>query len=272
MKYLFSLLIISLSAAGCTTARHSSKENDGLNYLILNPAIRFLDFDPLGNLYILDETDRVSKYDTTGKLLFHVVNNNLGEAHSIDVGNPFKTMVFYRDQQTILLYDRTLSEIQRIRLAEWKLHDITAACLSPDNALWMFDGTNRVLIKSGDDGNALLTSDPFDIIAPASVRPDFIYDLDHFLLLKETSHPVSVFDDFGKFIYNVEIPVEEFFSVSSPFVITGTGNEIQMYDIAERKFLTPVLVKTNVENNRIYKSGNKYYATDGKGIYILTEI
>ena len=263
--------MISLSVTGCSTARHPSKENDQLNYLILNPAIRIFDFDPLGNLYILDETDKVSKFDTTGRLLFHVVNNNLGEAHSIDVGNPFKTMVFYRDQQTILLYDRTLSEIQRIRLADWQLHDITAACLSSDNALWMFDGTNRVLIKTGDDGNAILTSDPYDIIDPGSARPDFIYDLDHFLLLKETNHPVSVFDDFGNFINNLEIPKVDFFSVSSPFVITGSGNEIQMYDISERKFMSPTILKTNLENSRIYKSGNKYYAVDGKGVYILTE-
>ena len=122
------------------------------DYFILAEGIRIAKMDHLGNIYIVDDQNRLSKFDTTGLRMFNVVNNNLGEIHSIDVGNPFKIMTFYRDQQTILLLDNTLSEIQRIRIADWKLQDVTAACLSPDNALWLFDGTNKTLIKMEDSG------------------------------------------------------------------------------------------------------------------------
>ncbi|MGB4849580.1 MAG: hypothetical protein WBP41_16775 [Saprospiraceae bacterium] len=266
MKYGFWLMICFVIMA-CAVTKHPTNENSGMKYLILNPSIRIVDFDPLGHVYILDENDRLSKYDTTGQLLCHVVNNNLGEANSLDVGNPFKTFVFYRDQQTILIYDRTLSEIQRIRLSDWGLHDVTAAGLSPDNAIWVFDGTNRVLVRLDDHGNALLTSDPFDIIGPGSPRPDFIFDMDQYLLLKESNHPISVFDDFGKFLYNADINKDTFFSVSTKYVVTGSGKYIQMYDIAERKYVAPVLLKENVGEKKIYPSGGRYYVVDGKGIY-----
>lgn len=261
--------MIFLFITACALTKRPLTENTGMKYFILNPSVRIVDFDPLGHVYILDENDRLSKYDTTGQLLCHVVNNNLGEAHSLDVGNPFKTFVFYRDQQTILIYDRTLSEIQRIRLSDWGLQDVTAACLSPDNAIWLFDGTHRVLLKLDDHGNALLTSDPFDIIGPGSPRPDFIFDIDQYLLLKEKNHPISVFDDFGKFLYNADINKDAFFSVSTKYVVTGTGTHIQMYDVAERKNVASVFLKKNVGANKIYMSGGRYYVLDGKGISVV---
>src|SRR6185503_11993002 len=139
MRY-FLWITFGLIFPGCTVSKHPLSSRDQLKYFIVNPSIRMLDFDPLGNLYIVDSNDRLIKYDSTGHVLSNVVNNNLGQVHGLDVGNPFKTMVFYRDQQTIIIYDRTLSEMQRIHLTDWSLHDVTAACLAPDNAIWVFDG------------------------------------------------------------------------------------------------------------------------------------
>src|SRR5688572_24447193 len=144
------------------------------DYFILRDDIQMMDMDHLGNIYIVDESDRLFKFDTTGQLTYMVVNNNLGHIHSIDVGNPFKIMTFYKDQQTIILYDNTLSEIQRIPLIEWELQDVTAANLSSDNAIWVFDGANKVLMKMSDKGDPVLTSDPFDILNTPTNRPDYI--------------------------------------------------------------------------------------------------
>jgi hypothetical protein len=228
-----------------------------------------MDFDPLGNLYIVDGNDRLIKYDSTGHMLFNVVNNNLGQVHSLDVGNPFKTMTFYRDQQTILIYDRTLSEIQRIRLSDWDLHDVTAACLAPDNAIWVFDGLKKVLVKMNPTGDAILTSDPFDILRPASARPDFIYDADHFLVLKETGFPITIFDDFGKYLYAAGIKESESFSVSNQYIVMSSGSSIGMYDIVKRQMQTPISVKENLTGKRIYFFANRFFISDEKGIYML---
>lgn len=243
-----------------------------MHYLIPAAGIRILEFDPLGNLYILDEKDRISKYDTTGHLLSHVVNQDLGEAHSLDVGNPFKTMIFYRDQQVILIYDRTLSEIQRIRLNDWGLNDVTSACLSPDNAFWIFDGKNKVLVKLTNSGHALVSSDPFDILNAGSPRPDFIYDLDHFLLVKEVYHPISVFDDFGKFLYTTDILKESFFSLSSKFIVTSSDQSLQRYDIVDRKMLSPISLKENMSGDKVYLYGDRIFGVDRKGVYIIPRV
>ena len=120
MKIIAFILIIFFIQS-CETTRRPVTSTQARDYFILSPAIKGMEIDPLGHFYILDESDRLSKYDTTGLLLHHVVNPNLGHVHSIDVGNPFKILVFYRDQQSVILYDKTLSEIQRIQLTNWML-------------------------------------------------------------------------------------------------------------------------------------------------------
>ena len=266
MKYGL-LLIISFCITSCGASKHQASDQKAVAYLIVHPSIRILDIDPLGNLYILDANDRLSKYDTAGHLLYHVVNNNLGQVHSLDVGNPFKTMVFYRDQQMILLYDRTLSEIQLFRLSDWDLHDITAACLSSDNAIWLFDGMNKVLLKTNQSGGAIVTSDPFDMIRPASTRPDFIHDMDHLLLLKEINQPVSVFDDFGKYLYST-IPHEaEIFSVMDHILVTGSASSIQLYDLEDRIMLDSIPQGEDMTGKHVYLFAGHLYVYDDRGVY-----
>ena len=268
MRYSF-LLSFGLLYTGCISTHQTTVNLNHPNYFILNSSIRILDIDPLGNLYITDGNDRLSKYDTTGQLLSYAVYNNLGRIHSLDVGNPFKTMLFYRDQQTIVLFDRTLSEIQRIRLSEWGLHDVTAVCLTPDNAIWLFDGLKKVLIKTNQSGDVVLASDPFDIIRPESQRPDLIYDADHLLLLKEEGYPLSVFDDFGKYIYTPDMIENENFSVSDQYVVMSSDSSVVLYDITNRRLMPPMNLKDNLRRKRIYLFANHFYISDDQGVYIL---
>ncbi|HUR31561.1 MAG TPA: hypothetical protein VMZ69_09010 [Saprospiraceae bacterium] len=235
------------------------------DYFILHKDIRLMELDHLGNLYFVDGLDKLSKYDTTGHVSFNNVNNSLGHVHSIDVGNPFKLMVFYRDQQTIVMLDNTLSEINKIILSNWDLHDITAANLSPDNALWLFDGTKKVLLKMDDTGKSILASDPFDIINPVSARPDFIYDADQYLLLKETGKPIAVFDDFGKYVKALH-DVGEHFTFYTHHIVYPNEKGIRIYDISEKSIPLDLRNTSILPGQKVFYTPGVIYRYDEKGI------
>ncbi len=266
MKYIL-LIFLSISLFSCGTTQQPVASSVPPEYFILLPDIQSLDIDPLGNLYVVDGNDRLTKFDSIGRKIFHIVNNNLGEIHSIDVGNPFKIMMFYRDQQTIILLDRTLSEIQRIHLPEWKTSDVTAACLSPDNAIWIFNGTERTLVKMDGTGNAILTSNPFDIIRPSALRPDFIFDTDYFLLLTQEGKTISLFDDFGQYIRELE-GIEPKFSVSGNSIIYRKDSRLFTYDLVRSQYLQEINF-TQPTSGKINAFRDGYYSFDSKGIYIL---
>lgn len=267
MKFIFLSLFILV---GCVAKNQPATSYHTPDYFILVDEIQLMEIDPLGNMFLVDATDRLSKFDTTGQQLFNVVNNNLGRIHSIDVGNPFKILIFYRDQQTILLCDNTLSEIQRIKLGQWDLQDVSAVCLSPDNAIWLFNGLKKELIKMDDKGNPILISDPFDIIQPPTSRPDFIYDIDHWLLLKETGQPIAVFDDFGNYLHPLNVE-DENFSISNDKLVVHKNTSVTLYSIQNSEEDIIYDLQGPWIDQKIYLFGNRFYAFDKKGVYLITK-
>ena len=266
MKFIF-LSILFLT--GCVAKNQPAVPYDSPDYLILAEGVQLMAIDPLGSMFLVDGSDRLSKFDTTGQALFNVVNNNLGRIHSIDVGNPFKILIFYRDQQTIILCDNTLSEIQRIALNQWELQDVTAVCLAPDNAIWLFNGLKRVLIKMSDTGESILISDPFDIIRPPSSRPDFIYDVDQLLLLKEAGQPVAVFNDFGNYLRTLDLD-DEFFSISNDKMVVHTNASVSVRSLQEGEDEIFYSLQQPWIDRKIFLFGNQFYAYDKKGVFLIT--
>jgi len=268
MKYAPVFFICSLMLMSCVAKNQPAIQYQARDYFILMNAIQLMEMDHLGNIYIADEKNRVNKFDSTGLLQYNVVNNSLGDIHSMDVGNPFKIMLFYRDQQTILLLDNTLSEIQRFRLANWQLQDVTAACLSPDNALWLFDGTKNTLIKMNHAGMPIQTSDPFDIIRPPSARPDYIYDTDHFLILKEQGKPIAVFNDFGNYLNSLPFD-DELFSFMNDRIIRTDGTSLAIYNLPEGEIITSIDLKEGIGKGRVMIYRNQLYGVDEKGVWMV---
>lgn len=261
------LLVIGIQCfLSCATKSQTASTTASTDHYVLHDAIRMMEFDPLGHLYLVDASDRLLKFDTTGILAHSVVNNNLGQIHSLDVGNPFKIMLFYRDQQTIILYDRTLSEIQRIPLIQWELQDVTAAGLAPDNALWLFNGLKKVLVKMSDTGDPILTSDPFDILNPVSARPDFIYDTDHFLLLKEAGQPMALFNDFGNYLRPLNIN-DELFSISKDGLVIHKNSSFVLFRIEDQSEIPFFSIQEPWIDKKTLLFEDKLYYFDHKGIF-----
>lgn len=253
---------------GCVVKNQPVATYQARDYVILIRDIQIMDMDHLGNLYLVDDHDRVFKFDTTGVMLHTVVNNNLGHIHSIDVGNPFKILLFYKDQQTLVIVDKTLSEMERIILPDWELDDVTAAALSPDNALWVFDGTNKILIKMDDKGNPLLKSDPFDILDPPVMRPDLILDAKGYLLLLERGKDIAVFNDFGNYL-NPLSAEGSWLTLSGDQILELKNGEIQLSALPDRNKTTSYLLADREISGEAKFFAGQFYAFDDKGIYLL---
>lgn len=72
-------------------------------------------------------------------------NLPLGKIHSLDLINPLKTLVFYKDFNGAVLLDNQLSEITRINLSD---HNILAhtCSVASGNRLWVYDDLSNNLL------------------------------------------------------------------------------------------------------------------------------
>src|SRR5690348_16238431 len=89
------------------------------------------------NIYVLSGSV-LKKYDGHGKLLFQHDDKTYGNITYVDVNDPLKVMVFYKDFPALVFLDNTLS-INGTPISPGSLGFplTTLACGSHDNGAWL---------------------------------------------------------------------------------------------------------------------------------------
>ncbi len=216
--------------------------------------------DNLDNIYLLTQTNQLKKLTFNGDSI--AVYNDVkrfGKLHSVDVSNPLKLLLFYKDFPTIVILDRLLASRGSIDLRKHNILQASAITTSYDNNIWLFDEFNSKLKKINEEGTTLLESSDFRLLFNESIIPQQIIDKDGLVYLYDKNNGVYVFDQFGTF--KRKIPVTKWKSVFvSDKLISGIHEEyLQIYNTStllqhQRKlpetsgsFLTYI-----ISNNRLF--------------------
>lgn len=163
-------------------------------------AISDMAVDKLGNMYLLYSNGQLKKLrsdgDSTG-----VFNNirRFGKLFSIDVSNPLKTLLFYKDFGTVVVLDRLMNVRTTIDLRKQSLLRVSAIGQSYDNNIWIFDEIELKLKKIGDDGRLIDQSSGFRQIFDSVPTPDRIIDQTNLVYLYDPGMGVYQFDYYGAF-------------------------------------------------------------------------
>ncbi|WP_299679446.1 hypothetical protein [uncultured Dokdonia sp.] len=97
----------------------------------------FIGVDNFQNLYYTSKSTLFKKSDTD---IIEYAALNLGEITSVDIINPLKLTVFYKDSNTVVILDNTLAEIRRINFSTIdNFRNISHATNAGDRRLWIFN-------------------------------------------------------------------------------------------------------------------------------------
>lgn len=102
--------------------------------------------DKLGNIYFI-KGNKIVKHTKNFEKISEYRNTLLGNPHSIDVSNPFRILVYYKDFNQIVYLDSELAELKSpISLDELGFFDVTAVCYSLNGGFWVYrNQVNRAL-------------------------------------------------------------------------------------------------------------------------------
>jgi hypothetical protein len=154
--------------------------------------------DMLGNLYTISSENQLKKTGPGGDSVgvFNDVRR-YGKLGSIDVSNPLKVILFYRDYRTVVVLDRFLNPVNTIDLRKQNIFQVRAVCASYDNNIWVFDEQESKLKKVAEDGRTLSeTNDLRQAIDDAPI-PVALFDQDGFVYAYDPSRGMFVFDNYG---------------------------------------------------------------------------
>lgn len=157
-----------------------------------------MEVDILDNIYLLTQGYQLKKIDAKGDSIgvFNDVKR-YGNPSYIDVNNPFKVLVYYKNFSTAVILDRQLSPRNTINFRKQDIFSVKAITTSYDNNIWLFDEQDYKLKKINDEGRILLESTDMRQLVDSVPSPIQIIDSDDFVYLYDPTKGFYVFDHYG---------------------------------------------------------------------------
>ncbi len=223
-------------------------QNDSAFHLLRTINGDIVDFtvDNLDNVYLFSSTNQLKKINAHGDSV--AVYNDIkkyGRATYIDVSNPLRILLYFKDFSTIVTLDRLLNIRSVIDLRTNNILQANAVGLSYDNNVWIYDQLDSKLKKIDDYGKVLLETPDFRQLFGDAPSPESIFDRDGFVYMYDSVKGVYVFDYYGALKNKILIPGWKDFRVAGRYIYGITNDTLQRYQITtfrvdEQKLLPPV--------------------------------
>ena len=194
--------------------------------------------DKLGSYYLINKTGELRKFSSEKKLLYTFKNHSFGEIACVDVTNPHKILVFYKEFQTILMLDNTLSEISVLKLDDSVY--FSAAGASNDGNLWLYDSLKNRINKISFSGDQIEESTTLNSPYPQNIGNSKIFDRENRLYIFDEKLGIIIFNNIGYFEKTIPL-----ISVCKP---EFSKNLIYYFDSSHKNLM---LLETNTNQKTI---------------------
>lgn len=193
--------------------------------------------DNLDNIYILNSRNQVKKFDINGDSV--AVFNDIkkfGKATLLDVSNPLKVLLYYKDFATVVMLDRFLNVVNTIDLRKENILQAKALGQSYDNKIWVYDELESKLKKIDEDGKLLQETPDFRLLLGQAPSPVKIFDENKYVYIYDSLLGVYVFDYFGALKNNILIQRWQNFKVAGKFIYGSRSDVLYRYEISSFRY------------------------------------
>lgn len=186
--------------------------------------------DNIGNCYLVHD-DEMLKYLANGKFFSRYSNLKLGSITSVDVTNPLKLVVFYKDFQQILFLDNQLSPNSDVVALEKLGYEQTElVCASANNSFWIYDKRNTELIRFNENSKKITATGNLKQILRDNINPNYMIEHNGYLYLNCPDHGIYVFDIFGAFSKIISLKELKQFQVNENILYYQKDDKLCSYN------------------------------------------
>ncbi|HXB10626.1 MAG TPA: hypothetical protein VNZ45_01460 [Bacteroidia bacterium] len=161
--------------------------------------------DNLRNIYVYTNNS-IKKYDTHDALLYSYSDKSYGTITSVDVTDPLKIMVFFKDFPEVIFLDNTLSlNGTAIGPSNLGFPFTTLACISHDNGAWLFDAQNLQLVRIDLNLNVTQKTGSLMQLLGFPVNPNYLLEYNDYVYMNDTAQGILTFDAYGTYYKTIPI-------------------------------------------------------------------
>ncbi len=189
--------------------------------------------DNLDNVYLFSSSNQLKKINASGDSV--AVYNDIkkyGRATYIDVTNPLRVLLYYKNFSTIVTLDRLLNIRSVIDLRKNNILQVNAIGLAYDNNVWLYDLLDSKLKKIDENGKVLLETPDFRLLFGDAPSPESIFDSDGFVYMYDSVKGVYVFDYYGALKNKIPILGWKDFRVAGKYMYGISNDTLQRYQIS----------------------------------------
>jgi len=229
--------------------------------------------DNLQNIYLVAaKTNQIKKLNSNGDSVA-VFNNSTryGKIYSVDVSNPLRILVFYKDFMTIVLLDRFLATQTTVDLRRLGITQIKAVALSYDNNIWLYDEGEGKLKKIDENGNVLVESADLRLVFNNAFSPSKIIDNNSQLYLYDNKLGWLIFDYYAAFKKQLQFPNWKDISVSDNRL---SGRDDDQFFYAMQSDIDYHTLQSNISLASAIKTSwqqNKLFVLTSEGVSIYQQ-
>ena len=156
--------------------------------------------DNLDNIFLITSTNQLKKIDGIGDsiAIFNDVKR-FGNPSSIDVTNPLKILLYYKNFSTVVILDRLLSIRNSINFRKQNIFLVKTIGSSYDNNIWLFDEEDYKLKKIDEEGKQLMETTGWRILFDTVPSPTQLIDRENYVYLYDAEKGFYIFDYYGAF-------------------------------------------------------------------------
>lgn len=230
-----------------------------------------VNIDVLDNIYLITTGNQLKKLRPNGDSM--AVYNEVkkyGNPSYLDVTNPLKVLLYYKNYSTVVILDRFLSQRNMINFRKQNIFSVKAIATSYDNQIWIFDEQDYKLKKINEEGTVLLESSDLRQMVGEAPSPQLIIDSDNFVYVYDPEKGFFIFDYYGALKNQLPFLHWTDIAVSKNQIMGFSENQFHSYTLKSldlKNFHLPPLTKDRIS---ISAMNNKLYVLKTSGLEIYS--
>lgn len=185
--------------------------------------------DVFGNLYTIEDY-RLTLFDENGTKKAVFEDYKSGEIAYVDIVNPLKILVYFKDFMVAKVLDKNLSEMSSLNLNDFGFYAVDIIANSNDGNFWLYDKSDFKLKKVSAAGEILYESENFNILIEQEFNPEQILDNGLEIYLNDSNLGILEFDRFGSYKRLVSLKGEKIVQIIRDKILYFEDNELHSYN------------------------------------------
>lgn len=155
--------------------------------------------DPFGNIYIV-KAGEIRRFDNEYKEAAYYSNSYLGKIYSVDLSDPLRILLYFKNYNQILWLDKYLAEIRSpLLLDQLGYQQVDAVCSSSQGGFWLYNDVTCQIHYFDNTMNLVHESINLRPLLGSSNRPVAMLEKNRQVYLNVPAKGILVFDRFGNY-------------------------------------------------------------------------